>query len=79
MYLTFSNNPFRWMYKHVVSHHVHTNTCFDGDKKVVPDFQNWWRSKPVLNVLGLTLGTFVIGVKSSCCQAPLEIASRPRP
>ena len=34
MYLTFSNNPFRWMYKHVVSHHVHTNTCFDGDKKV---------------------------------------------
>lgn len=79
MYLTFSNNPFRWMQKHIVSHHVHTNTCFDGDKKVVPDFQNWWRSKPVLNVLGLTLGTFVIGVKSSCCQAPLEIASRPRP
>jgi hypothetical protein len=69
MYLTFSNNPFRWMYKHVVSHHVHTNTCFDGDKKVVPDFQQWWRTKPLLNVFGLTLGTFIIGVKSSCCQA----------
>ena len=38
MYLTFSMNPFNWMYTHVVSHHVHTNTCFDGDKKVVPDF-----------------------------------------
>jgi len=39
MYLTFSMNPFNWMYTHVVSHHVHTNTCFDGDKKVVPDFE----------------------------------------
>ena len=81
MYLTFSNNPFRWMYKHVVSHHVHTNTCFDGDKKVVPDFQQWWRTKPLLSVFGLTLGTFIIGVKSSCCQAhdSLYMALSPQP
>ena len=69
MYLSLSNNPFRWMQKHIVSHHVHTNTAHDGDKPVVHDFQRWWRSMPLLNLLGLTLGTFVIGLHSSCCRA----------
>lgn len=68
MYLSLSNNPFRWMQKHVVSHHVHCNTAHDGDKPVVGDFQRWWHSVPLLNFFGLTLGTFLIGLHSSCCR-----------
>ena len=32
MYLSLSNNPFRWMYVHVCSHHMQTNTRIDHDK-----------------------------------------------
>jgi len=69
MYLTFSNNPFRWMQKHIVGHHVYTNTCFDGDKPVVREFQGWWQTAPHMNAIGLFFGTFFIGLQSSCCQA----------
>lgn len=39
MYLSLSNNPFRWMYVHICSHHMQTNTRIDHDKRAVSDFQ----------------------------------------
>ena len=48
MYLSLSNNPFRWMYVHLTSHHMQTNTAIDHDKRAVADFQRWWRRSSFL-------------------------------
>jgi len=43
MFLWFES-PFVWMYGHLQSHHMHTNTAFDLDMLIVDGFNGLWRN-----------------------------------
>ena len=75
MYILASNNPFRWMSKHIVGHHMYTNTSFDSDKPVVVDCQKWILSSPYMIPLALGLGTFLVGFINTVGKRDTSIVS----
>ena len=52
---------------HVTSHHMHTNSVIDHDKRAVADFQRWWATnKPAFVLVGL-FGVFLSGMQVIAC------------
>ena len=80
MYLSLSNNPFRWMYIHLTSHHMHTNTALDNDKRAVAEFRAWWQ-QPLVGklkwVLGCTFGTFWVGMQTALVREAGTVGTAP--
>ena len=77
MYLSLSNNPFRWMYVHLTSHHMQTNTAIDHDKRAVADFQRWWRDNPLMWWVGTLVGVFLAGTRVTWLCADHSTATAP--
>jgi fatty acid desaturase len=60
MYLSMSNNPFRWTYLHIQEHHEYVNSKYDADKRIVREYQQWVREGDP-KVAGILIGTVWVG------------------